>query len=449
MVGTWTSEQVLAMSPDTSSTKRGKALANASKWPLLGHSEHAVWGECKGSGKNPYRTQIDLSEPAFRCSCPSRKFPCKHALGLFLLFAEQRSAFSQTDLPDWVTEWIESRSQTAIRKQTKKKAATDPAAQAKRAEKRTAKVEAGLADLSQWLDDIIRQGLAALPNQPYSFWDQAAARLVDAQAPGLARRVRSLGSIPHSGQGWPDRMLKALGQLHLLVESYSRLESLTPTMQAEVRSQIGWSQSQDDLLLRAENTDPLVTIITDTWQILGKIVIDDDNLQIQRTWLWGSESQKSALVLHFAHGRQPLDVSLVPGVSFKGKLVFYPGTGLQRAFIAFREETTVNPPTPTGVSIAVAIDQYTQALSQNPWLERYPLVLNSVLPYRREDGRWLKDNNNHGLPIDYKFYGDWEMLSISGGSPITVFGEWDGTLFFPLSLWTSLGAEPQFYPLGD
>ncbi|MGD1941949.1 MAG: SWIM zinc finger domain-containing protein, partial [Leptolyngbyaceae cyanobacterium] len=195
----WTSEQVLSLSPDANSAKRGKSLATVSQWPLLGRSEQAVWGECQGSGKTPYRTQIDLSEPAFRCSCPSRKFPCKHALGLFLLLAEQAEALPESPPPDWVKEWLGQRSQSTQRKQAKAAQGADPAAQAKRAQQRTVKVEAGLADLEQWLQDIVRQGLATLPNQPYRFWDQAAARLVDAQAPGLARRVRSLASIPHSG----------------------------------------------------------------------------------------------------------------------------------------------------------------------------------------------------------------------------------------------------------
>jgi len=36
--------------------------------------------------------------------------------------------------------------------------------------------------LELWLRDLVRQGLAAAPGQPYSFWDAVAARLVDAQA---------------------------------------------------------------------------------------------------------------------------------------------------------------------------------------------------------------------------------------------------------------------------
>ncbi|MGB7486496.1 MAG: hypothetical protein WA901_09920, partial [Phormidesmis sp.] len=61
MAFTWTSEQVLALSPDAGSTQRGKALASVAKWPMLGLGDQAVWGECQGSGKQPYRTAIDLS----------------------------------------------------------------------------------------------------------------------------------------------------------------------------------------------------------------------------------------------------------------------------------------------------------------------------------------------------------------------------------------------------
>lgn len=439
----WTSEQVLALSPDVSSTKNGRALADVTKWPLLGLSKQAIWGECQGSGKKPYRTQIDLGKPAFRCSCPSRKFPCKHALGLFLLLAEQADAFSQSAPPAWVVEWLEKRSQTSTRQQENQKKAADPAAQAKRAEKRAAKVEAGLIDLEQWMQDIVRQGLATLPNQPYSFWDQAAARLVDAQAPGLARRVRSLASIPHSGEGWPARMLKALGQLHLLVQGYQRLEDFSPLMQAELRSQLGWPQTQETLRLRVEQADPLVDCLTDTWRVLGRVVVEEDNLRVQRVWLWGADCQKPALVLSFAHGRQPLDVTLVPGTCFSGQLIFYPGTGVQRAFVASREAVFSTLPELGFAQIDAAIAHYAQALSQNPWLERFPLTLSQVLPRYQDDMGWLQDSANQCVPLSARFSQGWELMAMGGGRPLTVFGEWDGVTLFPLSLWT----ETQFMTL--
>ncbi|MEO1095223.1 MAG: SWIM zinc finger family protein [Cyanobacteria bacterium J06638_28] len=441
----WTSEQVLALAPDANSAKNGRSLASLAKWPLIGRSEQVVWGECRGSGKNPYRTQIDLMEPAFRCSCPSRKFPCKHALGLFLLLAEQADAIQSSTPPDWVTEWLEKRSQTAQRKETKAAAkasqVADPEAQAKRARQRAAKIEAGLADLEQWLQDIVRQGLATLPNQPYRFWDQAAARLVDAQAPGLARRVRSLASIPYSGKDWPERMLRALGKLHLLVQGYRQLEALAPAMQAEVLSQIGWPQTQEDLKLRAEQGDPLVLQAKDIWQVMGKVTYEEDNLKVQRSWLRGHQSQRSALVLNFAHGTQPLDVSLVPGTGFAGELIFYPGTGVQRAFVASREAATLQI---DGQIMAATIEEsirdYAQALGQNPWLGSYPLMLSPVRPTYQEERWWLQDTADQVLPLATRFQHPWELLAISGGHPLKVFGEWDGETLRPLSVLT----ETQF-----
>jgi len=77
----WSEEQVLALSPDTSFTKAGIDLSRPEKSQLLAVDVLALWGEIKGSGSTPYRTQIDLQNIAFKCSCPSRKFPCKHGLG--------------------------------------------------------------------------------------------------------------------------------------------------------------------------------------------------------------------------------------------------------------------------------------------------------------------------------------------------------------------------------
>src|SRR5262249_23344812 len=146
----WTAEQILALAPDAGSAKAGQRLATGRKWQTLGADEQTAWGLCQGSGKDPYQTQIDLTEPACRCSCPSRKLPCKHALGLFLLLAAQPAAFKEKRPPDWVGEWIASRAKRAqqrVDKQVKVETGektVDAAAQAKRAANREAKVTAGL-----------------------------------------------------------------------------------------------------------------------------------------------------------------------------------------------------------------------------------------------------------------------------------------------------------------
>jgi len=134
----------------------------------LGRDEQALWGLCQGSGKNPYQTQVDLREVAFHCSCPSRKFPCKHSLGLLLLHASQPGSFKTAAAPARVRQWIEVRSARAQKRQEKQEAAADDspeavarreARQAKWSAGRGQKVAAGLEELRLWLKD---------PNYPSS-----------------------------------------------------------------------------------------------------------------------------------------------------------------------------------------------------------------------------------------------------------------------------------------
>ena len=78
-MGTWTAERILSLAPDAGSAKAGRELSAARKWTTLGKTEVALWGEIKGSGAKPYQTQIDLSEPAFRCSWLRRRSACERS----------------------------------------------------------------------------------------------------------------------------------------------------------------------------------------------------------------------------------------------------------------------------------------------------------------------------------------------------------------------------------
>ncbi|MER6479918.1 SWIM zinc finger family protein, partial [Streptomyces filamentosus] len=82
-----TAEQVLALAPDEASRRAGSGLGTARSWSGAGTDGGAVWGRCEGDGPMPYRTVVDTTGPACSCTCPSRKSPCEHALGLLLLWA--------------------------------------------------------------------------------------------------------------------------------------------------------------------------------------------------------------------------------------------------------------------------------------------------------------------------------------------------------------------------
>src|SRR5918997_1534605 len=82
----WTEARVTALAPDDSSVSAARSLLNPARWSETGSTDILVWGRCQGSGRTPYQVSVDLAGPAFRCSCPSRKLPCKHALALLLLW---------------------------------------------------------------------------------------------------------------------------------------------------------------------------------------------------------------------------------------------------------------------------------------------------------------------------------------------------------------------------
>lgn len=431
MAASLTSDQINALAPDAASIAAARSLAARRAWVTLGRSERAAWGECKGSAREPYRTQIDLNEPAFRCSCPSRKFPCKHGLGLLLLLAADPEAVAAAEAPPWVAEWLSSRDRAAERRQERQPQAeppeggapAPPASSARRAATRDSRVAAGMVELERWLHDRLRAGLAALQAEAPAALDAFAARMVDAQAPGVARLLRAAGESAGSGVGWQGRMLDQLSRLHLLARAHANLAGLTREAQADVRAAIGYTQSQEELLAEPG--------LRDRWLVLGRRVVEEDRLRVQRTWLWGAASARPALILDFSAGGQPLDRSLVPGTTLDAELVFFPGAAPLRALIRARHGPAAVPPLPA-TPLAAAVAAHGEALAANPWRER-SLLLAGPLTLARAEGRWhVRDAEGSHLPLPQRFDAAWRLLAATAGLPFTIVAEWDGETLAPL-----------------
>src|SRR6185437_12359964 len=175
----FTSEQALALAPDSASASAGRKLANTRHWQSLGRNAEALWGECQGSGKNPYQVRVDLATLSVKCSCPSRKFPCKHGLGLMLIFAANAGDLAEAEPPSWVADWLAKRhtraekhaAPTVSSEETAAKEQARAKDKARRAERREKLVAEGIEGLNLWLDDLMRNGLAAVETQPASFWE--------------------------------------------------------------------------------------------------------------------------------------------------------------------------------------------------------------------------------------------------------------------------------------
>src|SRR5437870_9341638 len=104
----WTVDEVLKLAPDGSSAGAARRLSLSAVWSQAGSSGSLLWGRCQGSAREPYQVTIDLNEPSFRCTCPSRKHPCKHGLALLLLWAEGDGSVADDARPaDVAAEWVQ------------------------------------------------------------------------------------------------------------------------------------------------------------------------------------------------------------------------------------------------------------------------------------------------------------------------------------------------------
>ncbi|QUI33442.1 SWIM zinc finger family protein [Streptomyces alfalfae] len=430
----WTADQVLALAPDAPSRKAGSKLGVAGPWSEAGSSsEGTVWGLCKGSGSKPYQTIVDIADsagPAYKCSCPSRKFPCKHALGLLLLWAGADGTVPDGEPPAWAGEWLAGRRKRAEDKRSPSlstAAPADPEAARRRAEKRAERITAGVTELEQRLGDLLRGGTAAAEQAGYGMWEETAARMVDAQAPGLAARVRELGAIPASGPGWPVRLLEECALLHLLVRGWLHRDGLPDGLAATVRSRVGLPAQPEGPPLR------------DDWLVLAQYDTWDGKLTTRRIWLYGTESGRTALLLSYgAAGRAPA-LSLPVGLLLDAELTGYAGARQLRAELG--EQFTAPAPTarrPPGVRTDEAAARYGEALRDDPWLETCPVTLSAVIPARAGEAWQLADADGaSALPVAPGAAGAglWRMVALSGGAPLTVFGECGHRGFTPLAAW--------------
>ncbi|MEY9945586.1 SWIM zinc finger family protein [Kitasatospora sp. GAS1066B] len=412
----WSTEHILSLAPDAASRAAAGPFSAPAAWSAAGSADGTVWGLCAGSGGAPYRTVVELTGPAYQCSCPSRKSPCKHALGLLLLWSRQPQAVPDGGASaDWAANGAAGRQRAA-------RGPADPVAARRRAERRAARVADGARELRLRLADRVRQGLAGAAGD----WDEVAARMVDAQAPGLAARVRELATLPSEEQ------LARYALLDLLAAAYQRVDELPGALAATVRSRVGFSIDSAELL-----AGPTVR---DRWLALGCRERVEGPLTSRRLWLRGARSGRQALLLDYDRPGQPAELALPVGHSMEAELAFHPGVRPLRAVLGPRQDTPVPAPgPPRGRTVAEAVADYGEAVAEDPWTDAWPVPLAEVVPVRGPDG-WLLTDDQGALPVgEVDSTALWRLVAVAEGRPLTVFGECGHRGFTPVTVWDRTG----------
>ena len=177
---TLTEQLILLQAPNPAAAENGRKLWKKGSFSALHRTEDGTlyWAECAGSGKNPYQVSIDWTDPTApvcRCSCPSRQFPCKHALGLMF----QQLAGGSFELAELPREIADKRAKQAAR--AAKKEAEGPAKPKKPntavQKKKLAKQLEGLDMAERMVDDLLTSGLGALAGASAKTYDKLAKDL--------------------------------------------------------------------------------------------------------------------------------------------------------------------------------------------------------------------------------------------------------------------------------
>jgi len=285
-------------------------------------------------------------------------------------------------------------------------------------------VQQGVDELRHWLCDRLQLGWANPPSR--QDWQRITAHMIDAQAPGLARRVRSLAQL--ASDNFPAKFFEELGELWLLLEGYQQRQSLPKSLRNDVRSQLGWTQRKAELQQRPGQWDHWVVV----GQVRGQETTGATTLKLQRTWLWGLQQHRFALLLDYVHHRQSLPKDLSPGSTWAAELVFYDAANPQRAILKAPQALSTPPFDLLGYpDIEQGLNAYAEALAVAPWCDRIPLSLSQILPLNA--GTQLRDHSGQSLPISPDFQQGWQLMALSGGRPLSLFGEWDGDSYLPLA----------------
>jgi hypothetical protein len=193
-----TEDVIQRAAPDAGALQNGRDLVRKKAFSHLGVSEDGTWllGKCKGSGKEPYSVSVDLgneSAPVGRCNCPSRKFPCKHALGLMVAYLANPGQFGKAEPPE---DLLAKREKQVARAEKKAVEGAAPRKVNKAALAKKAQAQRdGLDLLEKLLIDLVAGG-QWFEESRLDRLDRQSKQMADAYLPGamvVLRRLVLLG----------------------------------------------------------------------------------------------------------------------------------------------------------------------------------------------------------------------------------------------------------------
>ena len=250
---TLTEQLILLQAPNPAAAENGRKLWKKGSFSALHRTEDNTlyWAECAGSGKTPYRVSIDWTDPdapVCRCSCPSRQFPCKHALGL--MFQQLAGGdFTPAELPQDIADKRARQAARAAKKESEGPAKPKKPNAAARKKKLTRQLE-GLDMAEKMVDDLLTSGLGALAGSSAQTFDKLAKDLGSCYLTGPQTAFTRIALAVRAVQQDPERAEEAYAQaLRILVALRSTIKKSRTFLQDKLEA--GSFTPEDSALFEA------------------------------------------------------------------------------------------------------------------------------------------------------------------------------------------------------
>jgi hypothetical protein len=267
-----TETYIESTAPNADAVKNGRALVAKGKLSSLNidADESILFGQCAGSGKDPYRVSCDFAradQPTYRCTCPSRQFPCKHCVGLMFAYVLKKSSFKTSAIP---ADLAEKREKLATRVEKRKEEAERPKSVNKDALAKKIKAQLDGLDLLEILTlDLTRIGIGNMNAKSAREVEEKAKQLGNAYLPGAQAALHRYTKLfadetgssrakptPAHGEAIYSEALDQLARLHSLVKQgraylQKRLEDpdLKPDTETAIAAWLGHAWQLAELKL--------------------------------------------------------------------------------------------------------------------------------------------------------------------------------------------------------
>lgn len=190
-----TKEYIEQQAPDLATVKNAVSLCKKNSFIMQSKTENEdlFFAECKGSGKSIYKVSVDFSvenKPVFRCSCPSRKLPCKHSIGI-LQDIFNGTTYEIAEIPQDILvkrEKAVKRQEKKLEDNVSKPKKVNKSAKLKKMKKQLEGLDIG----EKLVNDILEKGISTIDAQATSIYTEILKEFGNCYLTGLQEYMQEL-----------------------------------------------------------------------------------------------------------------------------------------------------------------------------------------------------------------------------------------------------------------